>query len=162
MGGLIDGDGTFGLNQHKYPYCEITVHCTEVQVLAKIKKQLGGSISLRTSSTRPVKAARWRLHNASGMRKLIALVNGNIRLPTRFQQFASVCGAFGVAPATFPLSKTSSWLVGFFDANGHIRINPHTGQPSLSISQKDRGALEQIKTLRGGYILEDVSWGGWL
>lgn len=162
LGGLIDGDGTFGLNQGRYPYCEITVHSKEVQVLAKIKKQVGGTISSRTTAGKIVNASRWRLHNRAGMIKLITLINGNIHLPARFVQFTTVCTALGITPQKVPLQKTSSWLVGFFDAEGHIRINPLTGQPSLAISQKDRTILEQIVALRGGYILWDRSWDGWL
>jgi len=58
LGGFIDGDGSFGLNQGKCPYCEITVHSLEVQVLAKIKKRLGGSISRRTAASKQINAYR--------------------------------------------------------------------------------------------------------
>lgn len=162
LGGLIDGDGSFGLNQGKYPFCEITVHSKEVQVLAKVKKQLQGSVSIRTLGGKTVNAYRWRLHNREGMQKLVALVNGHIHLDARFKQFTSVCTALSVIPQKTPLQKTSSWLAGFFDAEGHIRINLLTGQPSLSISQKDRTILDQIITLRKGYICWDRSWEGWL
>jgi hypothetical protein len=162
LAGLIDGDGSFGLNQTRYPFCEITVASSEVQVLAKIKHRFGGSVSRRTSTTREVNAYRWRLHNRAGMLSLVKAVNGNIRLPARVAQFTAVCSVLDVTVEVSPLQKTSSWAVGFFDAEGHIRINPLTWQPSLSISQKDRTILDQIATLYGGYTLWDRSWDGWL
>lgn len=58
LGGFLDGDGTFGLNQGKYPFCEITVHSTEVQALAKIKKQLHGSVTVRTARGKKANAYR--------------------------------------------------------------------------------------------------------
>lgn len=91
------------------------------------------------------------------MLALVNVVNGNIHLSARFAQFCVVCEALGVSPIARPIRKTSSWLVGFFDAEGHIRINPLTGQPSLSIGQKDRAILDQIVSLRGGYIVWDKS-----
>lgn len=108
LGGFIDGDGTFGLNQGKYPFCEITVHSTEVQVLAKIKAKFGGSVSKRTSSSREVNAYRWRLHNAVGMRRLVAAVNGNLHLPVRISQFEQVCAVLDVSVLRKPLTKSSS------------------------------------------------------
>jgi hypothetical protein len=87
------------------------------------------------------------------MLSLVKAVNGNIRLPARVAQFTAVCSVLDVTVEVSPLQKTSSWAVGFFDAEGHIRINPLTWQPSLSISQKDRTILDQIATLYGGYTL---------
>jgi len=95
------------------------------------------------------------------MRKLVALVNGNIYLPERFIQFTAVCTVLGVTPLQYPLLKTSSWLVGFFDAEGHVRINPTTKQPALVIAQKDRTVLDQITALRGGYVCWDKNCDGW-
>lgn len=128
-----------------------------MQVLAKIKRRLGGSVTPRTRCGGVINAFRWRLHNTLGMRELITLVNGNIHLPARFVQLTAVCTVLGITPVARPLRKTSSWLVGFFDAKGHIRINPLTGQPSLSIAQKDRTILDQIVALRAGYVLWDES-----
>lgn len=91
------------------------------------------------------------------MLQLVNLVNGNIHLPARATQFRLVCVTLAVTPVIQPLRKTSSWLVGFFDAEGHIRINPLTGQPSLSIGQKDRTILDQITALRKGYVVWDRS-----
>ena len=128
-----------------------------MQVLAKIKKRLGGSVTRRTRRGGAINAFRWRLHTALGMRKLITLVNGSIHLPARFAQLTAVCNVLGITPIARPLRRTSSWLVGFFDAEGRIRINPLTGQPSLSIAQKDRTILDLIVVLRAGYVLWDKS-----
>lgn len=58
--------------------------------------------------------------------------------------------------------QDSSWLVGFFDAEGHIRINPLTKQVQLTVAQKDRTILEQIQNVWKGSIFFDKSWNGYV
>jgi hypothetical protein len=108
LGGFIDGEGSFGLNQNKQPYCEITVHKNEVQVLAKIKQKLGGTVARQRLGGNDISAYRWRLHSASGMRKLVALVNGNINQPDRFSQFSAICAALNIPPVSKPITRASS------------------------------------------------------
>jgi len=108
LGGFIDGDGYFGLNAGKYPFCEITVHIREVQVLAKIKKHLHGSIQTRTAARANITTVSWRLHKRDQVRALVLLLNGYIQTPTRYAQFARVCSVFNISPQQHVLRKTSS------------------------------------------------------
>ena len=64
-------------------------------------------------------------------------------------------------PAQF-LSQDGSWLVGFFDAEGHIRINPLTKQVQVTLAQKDRDILDQIQQVWKGSIFFDKSWTGYV
>lgn len=52
--------------------------------------------------------------------------------------------------------------MGFFDAEGRIHINPHTGQPGLTVGQKAQSVLHEVNCLYGGYITYDKSWDGWV
>lgn len=161
LAGLIDGDGYFGVSQTGYISCEVTLHADEVQALYKIQKQCGGKINPRIG----VKAYRWRLHNVSGMRNLIHRVNGLIRLPLRYKQLEQVCDRLQIKsqPANESiLTPDNSWLVGFFDAEGHIRINPLTKQVQLTLAQKDRSVLDQIQKVWKGSIFFDKSWTGYV
>ena len=161
LAGLIDGDGYFGVSKAGYVSCEVTLHEDEVQALYKIQKQCGGKIHPRKG----VKAYRWRLHNVSGMRDLINRVNGLIRLPLRHKQLEEVCVRLQIKSQ--PLNESllrpdNSWLVGFFDAEGHIRINPLNKQVQLTLAQKDRSVLDQIQKVWKGSIFFDKSWTGYV
>ena len=161
LAGLIDGDGYFGISQAGYVSCEVTLHEDEVQALYKIQKECGGKIHSRKG----VKAYRWRLHNISDMRDLIKRVNGLIRLPIRYKQLGKVCDRLQIKSQPVNenlLTPDNSWLVGFFDAEGHIRINPLNKQVQLTLAQKDRSLLDQIQKVWKGSIFFDKSWKGYV
>jgi hypothetical protein len=142
--GLIDGDGYFYATAAGYTGCEVTALTSEVQVLHKLKAMFGGSISSRSASTPTSDTVRWRLHNKQAMLELVLALNGEIQLEKRYQQFVRVCGVFSILPHRKPLTSSSSWFIGFFDARGFIGINPKTYQPSLSVGQKTREILDEI------------------
>ena len=158
LGGLIDGDGYFGISRTHYVSCEITVHLTEIQVLYKIKDLFGGSVTLRNSTN----TCRWRLHSARGMKFLIEKINGFILSEKRYRQFEAICKILKIEGHRSALEKDSSWLVGFFDAEGHIRINPLTSQPSVTIAQKDYLILYNIAKVWKGYVVYDRSLEAWV
>lgn len=159
LAGLIDGDGYFGVSTAKYVSCEITVHADEVQALYKIQKECGGKVHKRVG----VNAYRWRIHSVVGMRNLIERVNGQILLSKRYKQMERVCEILQITVKPAPsFSQESSWLVGFFDAEGQIRINPWNKQAQLTIAQKDREILEQIQKAWKGSIFFDKSWNGYV
>jgi hypothetical protein len=164
LAGLIDGDGYFGVSRSNgtnagHVSCEITVHSDEVQALYKIQKKCGGKVHQRVG----VNAYRWRIHSVAGMRNLIERVNGHILLLKRYKQMERVCDILQITSKPAPsVSQNSSWLVGFFDAEGHIRINPLNKQVQLTIGQKDQKILEQIQKVWKGSIFFDKSWNGYV
>lgn len=157
LAGLIDGDGYFGVSKRGQVSLEMTLHLDEVQVLYKIKKQCGGKVHPITG----VKAYRWRLHNISGMKALIERINGLIRLPVRYKQFEQVCSRLQIKsqPADI-LTPNSSWLVGFFDAQGWISFTPK--QVTLILGQKDRSVLDQIQKVWKGSVHFNKSCSGYV
>lgn len=162
LAGFIEGDGSWLINRSGYTSCEITVSSKEMPVLFKIKSSIGGSVHKRSS----VEAWRWRLHNQKGMELLVETVNGYIQAPLQYQRFSAVCNLLERKPYQIPLEKAvglnSSWLVGFFDAEGAIRINPLTGQPSVAIGQKNDYLLSQICRVWKGRVYKDLSWNGFV
>lgn len=159
LAGLIDGDGYFGVSAEGYVSCEITLHADEVQALYKIQKECGGKVNSRVG----VNAYRWRIHSVAGMRNLIERVNGHILIPKRYKQMERVCNILQItSKPALSVSQDSSWLVGFFDAEGHIRINPLTKQIQLTIAQKDQEILQQIQKVWKGSIFFDKSWNGYV
>ncbi len=161
LAGLIDGDGYFGVSKAGYVSCEVTLHADEVQALYKIQKQCGGKVHPRIG----VKAYRWRIHDVCGMRGLIDRINGLIRLPVRYKQLEHVCSRLQIKSQSadkFVLTPNNSWLVGFFDAEGHIRINPLNKQVQLTLAQKDCSVLHQIQKVWKGSIFFDKSWTGYV
>lgn len=145
LGGLIDGDGYFYVRNGSVG-CEITLHADEVQVLYKIKRAFGGSVT----------AYRWQLHKQDTMRTLVHALNGHIFLQKRFEQFSAVCEVLEVTPR--PYEEHPCWVVGFFDAEGHIRINLKTGQPSMTITQKTDDELRTIAAQWGGAVVYENGW----
>lgn len=160
LAGLIDGDGCFVVSKKGYGSCEITLKERELQALYKIKQIYGGSISKRTNT----KAARWRLHNKSGLTKLLNNLNNKIILPKRQNQFKEICKLYEIQPKFNNNNlNLTSWLTGFMEAEGHFGIQRFNYQLSISISQKDRSILELIKnSWNCGSIYYDSSWDGWI
>ena len=160
LAGLIDGDGCFAISKKGYGSCEITLKEREIQALYKIKQIYGGSITKRTNT----KAVRWRLHNRSGLIKLLNNLNNKIILSKRQNQFKEICNLYEIQPkfSNNNLNFTS-WLTGFMEAEGHFGIQRFNYQLSISISQKDRNILELIRnSWNCGSIYYDSSWDGWI
>jgi len=155
LGGLIDGDGHFGVTEGKYTNCEITVHITDEPLLRKIQNKFGGSIRKRTG----VNALRWRVSAKDKMSHLVNSVNGNIRNSVRINQFHRICGILGIdVLPNEELTLDNSWIMGFFDADGTINYYHYlNNRPQLfiSISNKYKENLDHLIRLFGGSILYD-------
>ena len=158
LGGFVDGSGHFAINRNFFGLIEITVPNKEAPVLYKIRKRFKGHVSKRGQ----FEARRYRLHKNKDVEIFLKRVNGYIFLDKRYKQFVAVCDSPSVRPRRYTLEKQSSWLVGFFDAVGHIHINRSTGQASLAIAQEDPAILHEIKKIWKGSISEDVSGNGWV
>lgn len=160
LAGVIDGDGCFLVSKAGYSSCEITMHVYDEPLLMRIKQELGGSVKPRAG----LNAVRYRLHNTQGMKKLVSIINGQIRNTVRTAQLQKVCSALGVAyiPPQ-PLEFNSTWYAGFFDADGTITYSMKeygTGglkrpQLNISVSNKNKVDLQMFLERFGGSIYFD-------
>lgn len=152
LGGLIDGDGYFGISKKKYASLEITMDVRDANCLKIIQNIFGGSLKLRAGT----KSIRYRLHDKKGLLNLLNFVNGNIRISKRIIQFNNILTLYNInyVEAT-KLKFNNGWLAGFFDSDGTITINKSNFQLSISISQKERYILDIIKEIYGGYVYID-------
>ena len=150
VAGLIDGDGSFLLSKKGYASLEITMDIRDEHALKIVKNLYGGSIKLRSGAN----ALRYRLHHKSGL--LITDVNGYIRNSNRLIQLDKLCHKYDVS-LIYPklLTFNSSWLSGFFDADGTVTINKSNTQLSISASQKTSEMLQPLVDLYGGNIYID-------
>jgi hypothetical protein len=82
LAGIIDADGSLLVSQKGYTSLEITTNISDIAVLEKIQLKYGGFIQPRSG----VNAMRYRLHNKTGMIKIVQDINGYIRNPARFIQ----------------------------------------------------------------------------
>ena len=86
LGGLIDGDGYFGISKKNYACLEITMDIRDSNCLKIIQNIFGGSLKMRSGS----KSVRYRLHDKKGLLSLLFYVNGNIRLSKRILQYNNI------------------------------------------------------------------------
>ena len=154
LAGLIDGDGSFLLSKKGYASLEITMSIRDEHTLLIIKNVYGGSIKLRSGC----QALRYRLHHKIGFLILINDINGYIRNSNRLVQLSKICDKYNLK-LIYPskLEYSSSWMAGFFDADGTISINKSNKQLSISISQKTSELLQPLSDLYGGHIYIDRS-----
>ena len=160
LSGLIDGDGSLLVSKSGYSSCEITMSLKDGQALAIVKKKLGGSIKLRSG----VKALRYRLHNDTGIRNLINIINGNIRHTSRLKQLERVCLLLKI-PILYPetIKVNNGWFAGFFDADGTITYSIKNYNPQLTISVTNKLYIDLIsfKNVFKGNIYFDKGQNGY-
>ena len=160
LGGLIDGDGSFGITQKKYTNCEITVGLEDEKMLKLIQNKFGGSIKLRSGSN----SIRYRLQNKMGMINLINAVNGNIRNTKRLVQLNKICIILDIEmKRPLKLDLNNSWFSGFFDADGTINYYLYDERPQLfiSVTNKYLVDIEDYEKVLGGKIYFDKSQNGY-
>lgn len=149
LAGLIDGDGCFLLSKKGYASLEIVMEIRDKHCLYQIKEKFGGSIKIKSD----VNFLRYRLHHKIGIINIINCVNGYIRNPVRLLQLEIICEKYGVLlKEPVKLTYNSSWLSGFFDADGSIYLNLSSSQVFITASQKTMFILEDLVKLYGGTI----------
>ena len=171
LAGLVDGDGSFGVSsEKKIPYFEITLHEKDVKTLYFIKQNLGfGQVSKRSK----VKAYRYRTGSYINIYKVLTHLNGYLLTREKIESLNTFANFLKTKNIQFkpiiPDEKTSlyiinnsSWLSGFFDAEGCFLIfNKYT--LTINISQKNVYILSLIKkSLNLGHIRFDKSWSGYI
>lgn len=146
LGGMMDSDGCFHLNEKKYLNCEITVPPREINSLYKIKSKFGGTISPRIGA----KAIRLRLRNKKILIPFLLALNGNIH--QKIDKYKQVMSMYIpdvlIKEPNFDLS--GAWFSGFFEGDGCVYLCDQTYNIRMTIAQKNPSILEKIKNAFGG------------
>ena len=160
LAGIIDGDGSLQLSKQGYTSLEITMGLEDLALLRFIQNKIGGNIKLRSGA----KAYRYRLHNREGMINLIHCINGQVRHTSRLLQLHRVCQQLNIPILELvPLSISSYWFSGFFDADGTISFSLKNNWPQLSVRvvNKKLQDVQWYKQIFGGNIYFDSSQNGY-
>lgn len=158
LAGLIDGDGCFQISKKGYLSLEITTEFRDLPLLMFIKNKLGGSVKLRSGA----KAYRYRLHHNKSIIPLIYSLNGLIRHSSRLKQFHKICIKLNIElKDPEPLTLSSYWFSGFFDADGTIVLNKTNNRLSVRVTNKLQQDVAIFKETFGGSIYFDTSQNGY-
>ena len=160
LAGVIDGDGSLQVSKQGYTSLEITMGLEDLALLRYIQDKLGGSIKMRSGA----KAYRYRLHNREGMITLVNSINGHIRHTSRLLQLHRVCQQLNIPVLeAVPLTISSYWFAGFFDAEGTIGFTTKNLNPQLSLRVVNKLLVDVqwYKQIFGGYIYYDSSQNGY-
>ena len=98
------------------------------------------------------------------MIKFILCINGHIRHTSRLLQLHRVCQQLNIPTLDLvPLSTSSYWFAGFFDADGTISFIMKNLRPQLSIRVVNKllQDVQWYKQVLGGYIYFDSSQNGY-
>lgn len=98
---------------------------------------------------------RWKLYKQSDVIYFINAVNGQIRNSIRLDQLEVACKLLGIEfklPVT--LLPTSSWMIGFFDAEGSIFISFSKLYPIITVDITNKFKIDLLMfELIGGKVL---------
>jgi hypothetical protein len=164
LAGLVEGDGTLGITKST-AYFELTLDSKDIQTLHFIKKKLGyGNIRKRTG----VNAYRIRTAKRDNLIDLLKRLNGKFVTSSKQTQLIKLTNHFNlnaIIPTkaeSIDIIKNTSWLGGFFDAEGHFSIMNKTTL-SFHLGQKNKVILEWIhEALQFGHIRYDKSRDFWI
>lgn len=158
LAGLIEGDGYIS------PQNQIVIvfNINDSSLAYSLKKHIGyGNIN----KIKDKNAIKLVISKKDGVRKVLKLINGKLRLPHKLEQFKKVINNhyLDIMPINSPDSsslKTSYWLAGYTDADASFQIkilkrlnkkNPEI-RLYLQIDSKYLIILNQIKETFGGFI----------
>lgn len=165
--------------QHSPPQFEIIQNLRDLDLLYNIRTSIGyGSIVKRLETNRRVGVYQI-IGNREGLKKLISIFNGGIRLPHKLERFKLFVKKYNeyyseniqVIDSLCPVSTSDSWISGFTDADGNLaaRIKKcRTSKIGFSVStaitwsQKNLESLELIKEAFKikAKVSYDKSWDG--
>ena len=151
--GFTEGDGSFIINKYGYLEFKITQSSVDAQILFFIKKNLGfGLIRIQDKNS---KTHCFRVRDREGLFKIISILNGNIFLATKKEQFKLWLEAYNkkykeniiyLEDLNKP-TLDNSWLCGFTDAEGCF-----TCSITDNIDKPKRNSLVRLR-----YILSQKS-----
>lgn len=168
--GFIEGDGSLIVNKSGYLEFKITQSSRDAQLLFGIKKTLGfGSVTKQsiTSNTH-----HYRVRDKEGLEKIIEILNGNLQLKKRQDQFREFVEGFNklygtaiqIKPIQDLISLDKAWIAGFAEAEGCFTAGvwerkKDDGKRTVQISlrfiisqQGELEVLERIGVLLGGKV----------
>jgi hypothetical protein len=184
--GFTEGDGGFvivkdpSLELARPPQFEITQNLRDLDLLYNIRTFIGfGSIVKRTEASRRVGVFQV-IGNKEGLKKIISIFNGGIRLPHKLERFKLFVEKYNeyyseniqVIDNLCPIYTSDSWIAGFTDADGSLtaRIKKCTNSKigfsvptAITWSQKNSESLELIKEAFKikAKVSYDKSWDGY-
>ena len=171
--GMTEGDGYFGFRkQGGQNRLQFAIGQKDEQVLRYIRTQLGwGKVGPDFTASQ---GFRFVVEDQEGIRRMMALLNGNLVLPKRRVQFTKwiEAGARFLDPLFIPKDKTilptleDKWISGFIEAEGcfyatlttpsqRSKISKRLVQ-KVTITQKDTFGESKILTRIGNLF----SWSG--
>lgn len=158
LGGLMDADGCFYFSKQNYLSCEINVSSRELIALYKIKKIYGGSIKKRKN----LKCYRWRLHKKSLLINFLKALNGNIYIKKEKYKKAISIYIPELSLIQKSFKESGAWFSGFMEGDGTFLLqNNKTFTIFISVPQKHKEILVEIKNMFNGEIYYDESWNGY-
>jgi len=162
------------------PQFEIMLNLRDLDLLYNIRTSIGyGSIVKRLEANRKVGVYQL-IDNKEGLKKIISIFNGGIRLPHKLKRFKLFVAKYNeyyseniqVIDNLCPISTSDSWISGFTDAEGDftVRIKKcRTSKIGFSVptaiiwNQKNIESLEFIKEAFKikAKVSYDKSWDGY-
>jgi hypothetical protein len=144
--GFVEGDGSFIINKDGYLEFKVTQSSTDAQILFYIKKSLGFGVVRIQDKTNNTHC--FRVRDKDGLFKVISILNGNIFLSSRQEQFKLWLNAYNkkynmnilYLENDFKPTLDNSWLCGFTDAEGCF-----TCSITKEINRTNAGGLVRLK-----------------
>ena len=179
LSGIIEGDGTFYINKQGNCNFEITLDSKDIQTLYYIKKSLGwGNISKRSKSgakgsglyvlRHKSNAYRLRTSKEKNILDLLNRINNKVLTLSKQKQLSPIYLKYNIIflipnkKESLNIIKNTSWLSGFFDAEGFFNIM-NKSTLAFHIGQKDKNILNLIyESLLLGHIRYDKSTNFWI
>jgi hypothetical protein len=145
LAGLIEGDGYFGAQR-----LVLTFHEKDADSASLLRTRIGyGSIR----KLKGKRAVQLTITSKGGMERIYQLCNGKMVGPYKIEQFNKNPYGWVLSPPLAKVDLSTSWLAGFFDADGSLSIEvvpsgTHTLGWSVRlkcrISQKNRYLLDAL------------------
>ncbi len=147
--GFVEGDGSFIINKDGYLEFRITQSSKDAQILFMIKKELGFGVVRIQDSIRNTHC--YRVRDKKNIVKLISIINGNIFLGSRKEQFKLWLHAFNLKykenilylDKEFKPSLNDAWLSGFTDAEGCFTCSVYDNKSNTAKLVRLRYILSQ-------------------
>jgi hypothetical protein len=105
LAGLVDGEGSGGVDHRGYGQLVLTMHRSEASLLAAVQGRLGGGSLFPAAGS---KGYRLRLTDRSTLQRLLAAVGSHCRHPVRCRQLAALAAALRRLPQRQSSSPAAS------------------------------------------------------
>lgn len=146
LAGLIEGDGYFGSQR-----LEIVFHEKDTFLAYRLRTMIGFGSIYKVLGKR---ACKLSIGSRAGFERIHELCNGKFVGSYKVEQFNKNIYGLTLSPPLNKVSLETSWLAGFFDADGSLAINIQKSsthklglftQLTLRISQAQKPILQLIQ-----------------